>query len=963
MIAPESLRYLGITAGAPPRRLLGLPEGELTVELIDAALERQRRRVARHPAAREAGAQRLVHDLAAAADMLRATAVNESARRGEVSSDRASANGGIQLTGFDREVLSTLVGSGGWNHESRSRLLAIAAAHGVGGPGLMKVLAGLAAALRSGALRPYDAPARSAIAELAPWRPSEPSRLTLAFEQLDEALAREVAGDTPGRLLRLVLFFVAIAIVGAYFLVAALQPSPVSKVAPQTPIVAAAEAARNAAPPVAPAVRIERPGVTTPVRWATPPNLRGAAPPDDARAALREVTNGASELAVLARKVQVEANRPSEAVFRTWEQIQSAYGRCWPLLDPVARTAAIEASVAVLRPVQADEVAARFLTAWAVDPVVLGDPLGSWRGAWAAGLLGEVAARPSSPDAVAAQAIDRLEAMVARRSLLKGRGTTVYEGAAGGWLDKAAQTMSASATDPSDFADRWERWFEAQQAVRSGATLQAAWLDAIGAVLAGGLAISESGPGSDLLGRLVGLADWTDRAVDQRRARDAMTVWFTEPSLASSRLWTLTSLLDLSYDAAWFVPEFVCDPLAALPDRGKLLERILAAWPLPTGIAATGGGIVVDSKSLERWRGLVERVDTLASATTSDRLLAAVLFARLNTAAQAFASGDEDLARADMVEIERELSAPRDRRAVGVAAAGRTSGTDGEFSAEYEAAGRDESKRRDALRSLRSRPAAGDLGPRDAELLVNEALRGTPSEIRGLAQEILAERYADGTTITQVLLEQLAGSPMSDATIDMIERVTREKFSPARGVELTRLVRLALVRKLLAFESSAARAEDALVRDFAAAYVERSRLFRIGFEDPPSDIAASAMVSRFADQWRVKAGSIFLADPFPAPLEELDRRRGVRRRLVEGEVQSCVAEQASLVDLMVAVAVADKPGLRQRMSAILQEVADRRGRAGSVVEQVLESERAIVRVYDLWFERSTKEASRKDGAS
>ena len=50
-----------------------------------------------------------------------------------------------ELTEFDRLVLAILIGAGGWNAESRQRLVAVASAHGVGVDGLMTVIRGLAA--------------------------------------------------------------------------------------------------------------------------------------------------------------------------------------------------------------------------------------------------------------------------------------------------------------------------------------------------------------------------------------------------------------------------------------------------------------------------------------------------------------------------------------------------------------------------------------------------------------------------------------------------------------------------------------------------------------------------------------------------------------------------------------------------------------------------------------------------
>jgi hypothetical protein len=983
-IAP-SQRFLGIPPGAPPRVLLGLPEGELAAGEIAAALERQRQRVLRHPAGREPEGERLVRELEQAANWLG----EQAARSGNVEAKEGLAavapvapaavrkalglrepppkpgavmvtlapkrpDPGLptaaELTEFDREVLATLVACGGWNHESRARLLAVASRHGVGSAGLSKVVLGLAASLRAGSVTPQSR-ARSAIADAPMWRPVEHSRLAMAFEQLDETFAREVAGDTPGRLARLVLVFVAVGALVILGLAWVLTPPPAPKVAvgpAVPPPMTQEEIARNAKPPEVPAVEVDRPGVVRPARWVRPPDLRGAPVSDDVKVALREALKAPEGLASVARRLQLEANRPSAAVIRDWSSFQDALGRSWPLLDATTRAASIEAGVTALRQIESDDVAKQFLDAWSVEYPVADEPFGVWRAAWSTGMLAEVAARPSSTAAVASPAIFQLDRVIPRRALLRGKGSTVFDGAAGAWLDGAARTMvTSTATDPAS-VDRWERWFEAQKSVRSGAALQGGYLDAIGEVLESGLNITESGRGSDLLGRLVAVVDWTERSPDQPRVRDAVTLWFTSPKIGSSRLWVLTSLLDLSYDTAWFLPEFVVDPDASNDVRNRGLERILASWPAPAG-STSSGGIRVDSVLLERWNAAFEKASNAPQNDDVERMRVVVAFARLNAAAQAMSSGDVPGADAALDQTEEELNSPP---ALGeaVLTAGHATGTDGEFTASYEAAGRDAAKRQDELRALRSRPLIGDLGPRDAEVLVGEALRGSPNDVRDLAQTVLSERFDSGVTVLQELLDQLPTAPESASTAALVEQLTRERLPPTRSSDWPRRARLAIVRRLLALADGPRHAIDGLAERLAVAYAERGRMFRIGYEEVMVSLPADDWMLRLVAQWRMKAGAMFLSEPFPVSLEEIDRRNAARQRLAEGPLQRCAAGQGTLLELLATVTVADRPALKEPILEIIQESVTRRARAGSVVEQLIEGERAIALTTRLLFE-------------
>lgn len=986
MTIPAAQRFLGVPAGAPPRLLLELPEGELRPGQIAEALERQRQRVVRHPAGREPEAERLLRELEQAARWLSeqsARSGNAEAGRGvaamapvapaavrkalglrAASDEQASrvvasllprrpddvgSPTTAELTEFDREVLATLVASGGWNHQARARLLAVAARHGVGSQGLAKVVLGLAAALRAGTVTPQSR-ARSAIADAPMWRPVEPSRLAAAFEQLDETLAREVAGDTPGRLARLVLVFVGVGALAMFGLLWALTPPKLPKAPPTRPsaIVSADEVARRASPPVVPAVEVDRPGVVRPARWAKPPSLRGGAAPKEVKGALREALKAPEGIAAIARRLQLEANRPSAAIVREWVAYQDALGRSWPLLDATTRAAAIEAGVAALRNIESDDVAKQFLDPWAVEYPVADELLGVWRAAWGTGMLAEVAARPSSTAAVASPAIDRLDRVIPRRALLRSSGSTVFDGAAGAWLDGAVRTLVTSTAGDPGSVDRWERWFEAQQTLRSAAPLQGAYVDAIGEVLESGLNITESGRGSDLLGRLVAGIDWTERAPDQPRLRDAFTLWFSSPNIGASRLWVLTSLMDLSYETAWFLPEFVVDPDATAEPRSRALERILAAWPAPAGVTASSG-IRVDSVLLARWNTAFEKASKAPQGSDIERLRVAVAFARLNAASLAMANGDIPATDGLLDQTEEELNSPP-KLGDSLLSAGRASGSDGEFADAYNLAGRDAVRKQDELRALRARPLIGDLGPRDAEVLVSEALRGTPNDVRDLAATILAERFDSGVTVLQELLDQLPQAPKSQATMALLEQVTRERLPSTRSGDWDRRVRLALVRRLLGLTSGDRHAVDSLAERLAVAYSERGRLFRIGYEEVMVSLAADEWMARLVSQWRMKAGAMFLAEPFPAPLEEIDRRHEVRRLLADGPVQRCAAGQATLIELVAAVTVADRPSLKEPIQALLQESIAQRARCGTASEQLVEGERTLANIARLLFE-------------
>jgi hypothetical protein len=979
------MRFLGIEVGVPPRRMLGLPDGPLTAADVDSALARQRARIDRHPAGLEPEADALRRDLAAAADALHAerasptsaeptrppalppAAVPPSPRSPTVPERRGSPVAESELTEFDRLVLATLATEGGWNAASRARLVAIAARFGVSSEGLVKVVEGIQRSARDGSFRRRPERVAGAVAALAALRSADENRLARGLGRIDDTLVRQVRGDSTSSLLLLTLVFVAVTSLGLWFLGHALTSNDRVR-PPRAPTVAEiAERERLEVPPEVPVAPRVDPARPTPVRWSRRPTLAGGDPPADAVLAASEAGTAIERLGRLARKNELAPGRPAEVDRREWADLVARVSGCWPLLDPAVRVEVIEAILAVLRPLEDDRVAEEFLASLPVEPrSTLRDPLGPWRGSFAAGILAECAARGSMPPAIAAAAADRLVAAVPRKVLASERGgTPAFELGASAWLDRAVRDLVALTPGDAAAAARWERWLEAGRRFRGEAAVERSVLDAIGAVLREpGLDPVPEGGASDLLGRLVDEVDWTARSPVRVEARAALAGWFADGAIPASRLWALTTLLDLDVDAAWFVPELIVPPKSDLGARQSILTRILASWPESRETLAAGGGFPVEPRLLERWRLARKKIEELPANDEFGRLRAVVAASWLNAIGSAIAAGDPEAAGDLFAELDETFAADPIALARGGLVAGVTAGVDGEFNAQFQAAARDVERQREQLRNLRMRSAATDLGPIDAAALVKEAFFASDASVRSLAQDVVGERFANGVTVLTEVLDQLGNSPKSETVSIFLQKVTGSDLPETRDRDWTRAARHALVRKIQRLERSRGLAIDALAARYAESIDVRARLLATGYEPPSGSPAPAEAIASLGRQWRARAGTMFLTDPFPAPLDELDRRREVRRALADGPIRRCAAESLSLLELVAAVAVAEEPPVRSRVGAILAEVAERRARAGSALGQLLESELGTAAVLDARFRPADPEdaAKRGDGA-
>src|SRR5262249_37932742 len=93
--------------------------------------------------------------------------------------------------------------------------------------------------------------------------------------------------------------------------------------------------------------------------------------------------------------------------------------------------------------------------------------------------------------------------------------------------------------------------------------------------------------------------------------------------------------------------------------------------------------------------------------------------------------------------------------------AGQPIGRDGEFAAAYQQVGKNAEQRLELLRALRTN-AGTDLGPIDAELLVREAYKGSPQEVRATAQSLIPQQFITGPIIAMEMLDQFADSGAND---------------------------------------------------------------------------------------------------------------------------------------------------------------------------------------------------------
>lgn len=864
------------------------------------------------------------------------------------------------LTEFDRTVLAILVGSGGWNASSRGRLIGLAAQRGLKPAMLMRIVSGLAELLQGGEFETVAGTNRAIdVAQLPTVVPREPTLMEVRMNQMSEILSSEFRGESSGSRIRLGIFFsmIAILLIGL-FTALLMMPSPVVEatkdaealeLAREQLIAAAAGAAgEEVVDPNASGFRTE-PSVGSideigviPASWTEVPGFDGDRRHDRELVLAQDASAWVKALSVLARKASLPQATGNNRIFREYDVFLDDAGRCWPLLDPVLRGQLIEAMASPVANGVSRDIRADLVNELGDRLGQLRGPLDVWRASWVAGLLGTIREDPLQSEAIRILASELLSLDLGARRKTRGSEEQPFAVTTGRKLDAMVADLFALASNEQSGAyDAWENWIQAQRAIRKGALLDVAFLDAIMLVLDQGYALERPGMPLNILARLLSELDFSARSHDPELMRVNMRSWFESPDISSDNLWVLTSLLAQSIDVPWWEDRHVLSPGATSAERLALADLIEASWPqrLPT---ERPRGIPVPGELLERLEFLHARLLQQGTLDSQTSVLHALLAAsRLTAAAESFEAGDLDTGAEELEEANILILSTHEPQRLPIhlgSEPGRSQQRDGAWSEQWKRSSRDISERQSLLRRLKQR-TDGDLGPIDAATLVFEVYRGAPRDIRLLAQEVVVDTFANGPNVAMALLNQFESAPLNQDTVDFLLRFSSETLPPLSDENWRLASRLVLARHAFDLHRSSLHDIDQLITAYAD--VLRSRFERLGGDaylrnSDPQEIA-SALVSLFER----RAAGRFVAEPIPAPLEELERRRSVRWASANGAAQQLASELAALVDLTTFETGSLRPDLRRELIDGHADLTTRVAVAPDVLRQLLVLEIAL----------------------
>ena len=550
-------------------------------------------------------------------------------------------------------------------------------------------------------------------------------------------------------------------------------------------------------------------------------------------------------------------------------------------------------------------------------------------------------------------AVARRELEIHRRRRTSGRVTSESSGSIP--FRNAAMQSLESMIEPmargGALGGAWVKWVEAirslnlSQDERDDLILQAIYQ----LVIHTSSMASENGARTAVL-VLMDVISWNHT----EEGRRTVLAWFDDPRVHADALSVITGYLVMNGSIPGLDASFVLAEDAGSRERAALRTHLASIWK-PTGRSGSSGAADAEA-DVRNWLAHAENALQATLPDDDEKSLGLLLqTARLNTAAALFEAMDIAEARkiinsTDLDLLDAQITAELDALKGASTTSTNTNQSamdtndDGEFAFAYAAAVKNNDKEgREGLLEDLLHGRARDLGEVDSAMLVRLAYQGTPRAIRALAQQVIADQFAGGPTVLLRLADTMSPDEPNAGISQVIEKVTAHILPDVKSNLWYAEARFALLQHIL--ELTGVPAASARV-DAVAALIAQSYARRAGMDSQtvqtitdPADAA-----QRCFDRWMSRARPMQPVQPVPGTLSDIQRRRETRLYFQDDPIGVFAVNQIGVLETTVYVTAAERPGLRDELMTILNEAEERRAESATAIHQLIELERAILRV-------------------
>ncbi|MBL8875158.1 MAG: hypothetical protein JNM86_05110 [Phycisphaerae bacterium] len=407
--------------------------------------------------------------------------------------------------------------------------------------------------------------------------------------------------------------------------------------------------------------------------------------------------------------------------------------------------------------------------------------------------------------------------------------------------------------------------------------------------------------------------------------RMAISGWLEDTTVPAELLTEITRAMVAS-SAPGVDSTMVLAPGAGPNARSELRERLAQVWQ--------GKSISTEREDFANWTTRASELLDIQAGSDAETLALAARISRTILALDALRAGKVD--RANEIMVASGADTPTTPAPQPPATLPRPDPASKAL--EYAAAGNSVQGRLEALKQIHAANAPPDTLL--AELLVTESARGTPAAIRDLARTTL-RRHALEPSILLATLRALPSIPETAENAEWVAEVAAAGTKWSKRSKWKTQAQIALLDRAIAV-FPASQAEAAI--DLAASELATSWFERVGDGAKPASDDPNAAIESLEAAMASAARSPRGGAPAGLNPAEIRRRLAARKEIAPGPLELAVARQGACVEWTALGVAQERPGDIGAVQQIIEQWNTARRKGGSSIDQLLEGERAVLRL-------------------
>ena len=819
---------LGIPDSNDHRRILGIPKDRFDHMSIETALRRRIAQLYAHPSGRTKEAQEIRKYLQHIANDLKLK-----------TKDKIGVDVGPQaeLTPLDQSIIAVLIGEGGWNRQSRSRLVSVAASYQITVGGLMRILQAFAEASRTGD-GPLSRKNRKASPISREWStlPKKQNEKNLVDDFLLQT-AKKLTPDlnTPSPVMTIkiaVLFGLLTTLAFILSLNVLLSPDePTPEIVDDISLNDNSNFFNN---------QTEQHDQIFLSPFETYPTF--SIPSLD-----KDLINASDQLLPLIKQIEIfttemkdmflQGQQPNPVWNQSWELLIDKASIGWAYIDlqttEYLHSTIINFIVESERDLTYTKQLFEYLRPNQIDN---SDPLSVSRRTWKSGVLAILKCNASLSAEVRGEAsrtqipeittCDNQEAMQATLML-------VYP-----------QLLSQTELN-SNVLKLWDIWIFSVNALHPEfKTLS--YVNVINALINSDVDLSRDSSTRKVLGRIVSETPWNSN----EDTKELLLNIYNNNSMTNSDLWVLGFILHQSNKLPWMTKSMVIQPSYSRSEIQTATSKLFEQWPVVEQQREAVWKITMpagfDAAIIEAWQ------DAFHSIRTNQReLLPIVKFRKLNEAAAAIWKGrpgkaNQALSKFETLSIEMEDVQQQ-----------FPTTPDGNWRDKYFKSPRDSGSRIEILDSLLELDAT-DLKPQDADTLASIALTNQMPALRTNATNIITEQFPYGQNVAIAIVNYLDRSKSNRQIASLVAKLTEASLPPLNDPQWNREARRALVQHAIALYTPKSKELDMASIELAESLTAEVLFVAPTMIPPSGDINAVEALNLLLNAWKSTLQPMYL---------------------------------------------------------------------------------------------------------